>query len=476
MWYREAQQGRLNLDTQTGVENFREELKALIGKSLVRNKLNPLQFVVDFDKLNSLLASSPLNRYVKNIRDIKTIAHEFKKAGQVVPAANFDPRKKIISISKIYNVDNMASFLHEVVHAIDPLTIKKSFSIKDSYMDEIRPYFNQRRERLAAFEDLDEFYSSDKLRKVLEIFYIKDKKNYPTVDIARKAFMDDFKNYTQNPSESILFNPSRFHSYLVSANNDIDTVTLLLSNSYKPFTREEFKKIFGDLDPTSPDVIIKVREYFKKHPERREPRDVQYHKQLKKLFSNVYTNIAKEIMPEYKGSVKPFNVNSTTMESASKSWLAKFLSKTKKISLESSQEAIDYFTYQRRDLFNKFISTLRTLNIVLDENFNFQDPRWQLLEPIVELMLNELIKYLENPQQYKTNAQTDEQRIIKQLNEEIINIKNDNTIKDKKAYFLKHWSDSLKKLGTMEQNELLGKFPVMDMNKGLQIMKNIGQK
>jgi hypothetical protein len=32
MWYREAQQGRLNLDTQTGVENFREELKALIGK------------------------------------------------------------------------------------------------------------------------------------------------------------------------------------------------------------------------------------------------------------------------------------------------------------------------------------------------------------------------------------------------------------------------------------------------------------
>jgi hypothetical protein len=181
-------------------------------------------------------------------------------------------------------------------------------------------------------------------------------------------------------------------------------------------------------------------------------------------------------MPEYKGSVKPFNVNSTTMESASKSWLAKFLSKTKKISLESSQEAIDYFTYQRRDLFNKFISTLRTLNIVLDENFNFQDPRWQLLEPIVELMLNELIKYLENPQQYKTNAQTDEQRIIKQLNEEIINIKNDDTIKDKKAYFLKQWSDSLKKLGTLEQNELLDKFPVMDMNKGLQIMKNIGQK
>ena len=473
MWYKQAQQGRLNLDTQTGVENFREELKALIGKSLVRNKLNPLQFVINFDKLRSLLASSPLNRYVKNIQDIKTIAHLFKEAGQEVPTANFDPRKKIISIPKIYNVDNMSPFLHEVVHAIDPLTIKKSL---DSYMDDFRPYFNQRRERLAFFEDLDEFYSSGKLKKVLEIFYIKDKKNYPTLDIARKAFMDDFKNYTQNFSESILFNPSRFHSYLVSANNDIDTVTVLLSNSYKPFTREEFKKIFGDLDPTSPDAIFKVREYLKKHPERRESRDVQYYKQLSKFFSNVYTNIAKEIMPAYKGSVKPFNVNSTTLESASKSWLAKFLSKTKKISLESSQEAIDYFTYQRRDFFNKFISTLRTLNIVLDESFNFQDPRWQILEPIVELMLAELIKYLENPQQYKTNLQTDEQKIIKQLNKEIDLIINDKKIKDKKAYFLEHWSDSLKKLGTLEQNELLGKFPSMSFDQGINIMRNIGQK
>jgi hypothetical protein len=116
------------------------------------------------------------------------------------------------------------------------------------------------------------------------------------------------------------------------------------------------------------------------------------------------------------------------------------------------------------------------LNIVLDENFNFQDPRWQLLEPVVELLLNELIKYMENPQQYKTNLQTDEQRIIKQLNEEIDKIINDKTIKDKKAYFLEHWSDSLKKLGTLEQNELLGKFPATSFDQGINIMKNIGQK
>ena len=91
-------------------------------------------------------------------------------------------------------------------------------------------------------------------------------------------------------------------------------------------------------------------------------------------------------------------------------------------------------------------------------------------------MLNELIKYLENPQQYKTNLQTDEQRIIKQLNEEIDKIINDKKIKDKKAYFLEHWSDSLKKLGTLEQHELLNKFSSMSFDQGINIMRNIGQK
>lgn len=69
-----------------------------------------------------------------------------------------------------------------------------------------------------------------------------------------------------------------------------------------------------------------------------------------------------------------------------------------------------------------------------------------------------------------------EQKIIKQLNNEIINIINDKTIKDKKTYFLKHWSDSLKKLGTLEQNELLGKFPAMAFDKFMNIGQNIGQK
>jgi len=493
MWYKQAQQGRLNLDTQTGVENFREELKALIGKSLVRNKLdlvefvstknfnniNPLGFQVDYKKLNRLLALSPLSKYVNRIVDISPYEAMARAAGEIPPSAAFDKTAKIIYIPKLYNDDNLSGFLHEVVHSIDPLIATKSFKdlrkMEEGAKDQFRSYFNKREERLAHFEQLDNFYSSKNLKKVLEIFYIKDKKKYPTTQIATKAFMDDFKNYMQNPLESILYNPTRFHSFLVAANGR-DEITSLLTNATTPLTPDEYKKIFGDISQDSPEFLPILRQYLKNHPEKKQPRDVQYISQLRKFFTNVYTENAAQIMPGYEAPVMPFNASQTIRANSAKNWLVKFISKKKNITLESAQNNLDFLILKRRDLYNNFLSTLRTLNIVLDENFNFQDPRWQLLEPLVELLLNELIKYMENPQQYKTNLQTDEQRIIKQLNEEIDKIINDKTIKDKKAYFLEHWSDSLKKLGTLEQNELLGKFPSMSFDQGINIMRNIGQK
>ncbi len=290
--------------------------------------------------------------------------------------------------------------------------------------------------------------------------------------------MNDLKNYMQNPEQSILLQPSRFHSYMVAVNGDSQKVDFLLMGSYshKPLSAQETKEIFGDVKPDSPKGHEIYKEYIRQHPDRIEARDVQFYNQMKKFFTNVYLKTQSKIMPNNSVPVRPFDASKTISVAASKNWLAKLWVKTDDIPLETAQKWVDYLTYQRRDLFNKFISTLHTLNIVLDESFNLQDPRWQLLEPIVELMLNELIKYLENPQQYKTNAQTDEQRIIKQLNEEIINIKNDKTIKDKKSSFLKHWSDSLKKLGTLEQNELLDKFSIMPFDKFMNIGKNIGQK
>lgn len=482
MWYKQAQQGRLNLDTQTGVENFREELKALIGKSLVRNKLNPLQFVINFDKLNTLLKDSILyeDDFVYSIQDIK-------KAIKLDPLAKdsrgrFIPESKQIFIPAVYDAKNYTTYLHEVVHSIDPVVKEepgKSFKLKqEDAKDSQRLYYNRRDERLAFMENLHNFYSEEKLEKVLEIFYIKEKKKYPTRELATRAFMNDLKNYMQNPEQSILLQPSRFHSYMVAVNENSQKIDLLLMGSYnyKPLSAQESKEIFGDVKPNSLKGNEKLKEYLRKHPDRTEARDIQYYNQLKKFFTNVYLKTESKIMPNNSAPVRPFDASKTISLAASKNWLAKLWVKTDGIPLQTAQNWVDYLTYKRRDLYNNFLSTLGTLNIVLDESFNFQDPRWQLLEPIVELMLNELIKYLENPQQYKTDLQTDEQKIIKQLNKEIDKIINDKKIKDKKAYFLEHWSDSLKKLGTLEQNELLGKFPSMSFDQGINIMRNIGQK
>jgi hypothetical protein len=49
-------------------------------------------------------------------------------------------------------------------------------------------------------------------------------------------------------------------------------------------------------------------------------------------------------------------------------------------------------------------------------------------------------------------------------------------IQDKRGAFLKGYGSYLKTLGTMEQNELLGKLSVMGFGNFMGIGRNIGQK
>ena len=424
-----AQQGRLNLDKQIGVENFREELKAMIGKSLVRNKLNPLQFVVDFKKLNNLLLESPLYDYVVRIQDIK-IAHKLYPDNKNAKGM-FVPSSYHMYIPAVYDAENLSTVLHEVVHSVDPVSRyepgKLPKLIKEDLKDRNRPYYNRRDERLAWMENLHNFYSEEKLKKVLEIFYIKDKKKYPTQELAKKAFINDLKNYTQNPQQSILLQPSRFHSYIIAVNEGNIAPDFLLLNSYKPPTPEEEKSIFGLKNPNSREGREIWREYLRNNPERTEARDIQFYGQLKKFFTNVYLNTESKILPNkilpgkiFPNSnsvlVRPYDAGSTISLDASKNWLAKLWSKLENVPVETALQWIDYITFKRKDLFNKFTSTLHTLNIVLDESFNFQDPRWQILEPIVEMMSNELINYLENPKQYKSSLSVDQKAVNKSIN------------------------------------------------------------
>ena len=108
------------------------------------------------------------------------------------------------------------------------------------------------------------------------------------------------------------------------------------------------------------------------------------------------------------------------------------------------------------------------------KSWNMQSPYWMLVEPALEFGLYQFGLYLENPNGY--SLETDEQKTIKYIKTKIDEILADNKISDKKGYFMKYYGSTLKTLGTMEQNDLLSKFPVMPFNQFMNIGKNIGQK
>ena len=105
------------------------------------------------------------------------------------------------------------------------------------------------------------------------------------------------------------------------------------------------------------------------------------------------------------------------------------------------------------------------------KGLNMNSPLWALLEPALEFGLYQFGLYLENPSGY--NLETPEQKTIKYLNTRINEILADNKIQDKRGYFMKNYGNDLKQLGTMEQNELLGKFPVMPFNQFMNVGKNL---
>lgn len=105
---------------------------------------------------------------------------------------------------------------------------------------------------------------------------------------------------------------------------------------------------------------------------------------------------------------------------------------------------------------------------------NMNSPYWALLEPALEFGLYQFGLFLENPSAY--SLETPEQKTIKDLNAKVNEILADNKISDKRGYFLSNYGSYLKSLGSMEQNQLLSKFPAMGFNQFQNIGRNIGQR
>ena len=136
--------------------------------------------------------------------------------------------------------------------------------------------------------------------------------------------------------------------------------------------------------------------------------------------------------------------------------------------------------FAMRMISNKLLNAFKTIGTGSKslsqsiKGLNMNSPLWALLEPAIEFGLYQFGLYLENPSAY--NLETPEKLIIRQLNTKIKEIIADPKIRDKRKYFIQNYSSYLKMLGSMEQNELLSKFPVMSYGKFMNIGNNIGQK
>jgi hypothetical protein len=108
------------------------------------------------------------------------------------------------------------------------------------------------------------------------------------------------------------------------------------------------------------------------------------------------------------------------------------------------------------------------------KSLNLNSPYWALIEPALEFGLYQFGLFMENPSAY--NFESPEQNMKRDLSTRINEIIANNKITNKREYFLKYYGSSLKQLGSLEQNELLGKFPVMGFNQFMNIGRNIRQK
>jgi hypothetical protein len=188
----------------------------------------------------------------------------------------------------------------------------------------------------------------------------------------------------------------------------------------------------------------------------------KYGKKLADLVSNIKQRNSNKPMPSRVPNVGATKVYKMGNNPA----FEVFLQTTKKLT-----------PYAKMSLRNLMQSTGKNLQNISKSLEGFAgSPQAQLIEPAIEIAFNEFGKYLENPEAYKSNLVTQEQTTIKSLNQRANEILADNTIPDKKAYFVNAYGSSLKTLGTMEQNQLLSKFPVMPFNQFTNIGNNIGQK
>lgn len=491
-----AQQGIMNLDTKLTqnaeqlITNWISEWTTQVPEGLV------------FEK------NIEIPPYLKKF--ISNISHNVPKGAK----GTFDPKTKTLYLPEILpknQLNNLIStVLHEVRHSVDPRynndklinKYNQQYYRPNAIKQDIINYFA----KYSKIPDYGEIISNyiinsgqdpnnPEIRKIWEEGFTKS-----AYDIAYKSILQQRDLYLNNPMEhsSQLGDIARLLSkqnldavrdYIKrTQGKNLSDIQLraYLKNGLNPNSRdfEAYSQILQEVSGNEAKSLSEIVKSIK-DPKWQE----QYLKQVSNAVSvynkdNRFTGLVRKenrLQPGVKTNPK-FNLEDNAKGMQNR---ASFFSKAAQLEqlAEKNPKAWSRFinsTFATRMISSKLHNVFKNIGTgskSLSQSLrglNMNSPLWGLLEPALEFGLYQFGLFLENPSAY--NLETQETSLIKNLNARINEIMADSTIKDKKGYFIKNYGSYLKQLGSMEQNQLLSKFPAMSFDRFMNIGNNIGQK
>jgi len=497
MWYKIAQQGVMNLDRI--FQGAEQAITNWIMSNIIDGDLpNAPKGYEGQYILSNIQVPQWLSKFVNQIK--------LEKSPTALGHFMYESKTLIIpfSISKKQINLFITDILHEIRHSIDPRARNEEYL---KYIGNNFYYPGNIQKILSDWYDKTGNVMSYN-QMILQLTELKKRLEYPDYkgnenELFNKLFQDMKKMYTKEMYEKVLKtvdnlyfnNPLEHSSQLGDIRKLIDKSYLdMLKEKYYPnfnikqwkeylkntlvnINSAEFETLSNQIQEVSGNTGASISGIVKS------TKSPQWFKQYAKQVNNALSEYVVPGNPlsnlvRRENRVNPSNPNanknlSTFMEQAQR--LEKLSESNpgawnKFISSNFAMKMINGKIY---NLFKGIGSGSKSLSQSI-RGLNMSSPYWAILEPALEFGLYQFGLFLENPSGF--NLDTPEQTRIKDLNARINEILADNKITDKRGYFIKNYGSTLKTLGTMEQNELLGKFPVMGFGNFMGIGRNIGQK
>ncbi len=498
-----AQQGVMNLDriskgAEKDITNWLQYMTTLLPSQ-------PGELEGGYFEFENVEVPQNLKKYISNID------HNVQEGAM----GSYNPRTKVVSLPKRiprnqYN-NLLSTVLHEIRHAIDPRY--NNSSLMENYKQQYNlPNFVSNK-MLEIFKSTAKVPSYEEFIKQMILDSGGDLNNSYMVEITKKTWPESIYNtalssiskqknlYFNNPiehssqmgdikallSKENLDKVREFIKNNQKENQSDLQIRLLLKNGLNPKS-QNFEAFSNILQQVSGNQSSSLSQIVKgtQDPKWQE----QYLKQVSNAVSVYNTDgnrfeglVRKEnrLQPGVKSNPK-FNLqdNSKALENR-----ASFFSKAAQIEALAEQNpkawsrfinsnfAMKMINNKIFNLFKGAGSGSKSLSQSI-RGINMNSPLWALLEPALEFVLYQFGLFLENPSAYK--LETDESSRIKQLNARIDEILADDKIQDKRGEFIRGYGSYLKTLGTMEQNQLLSRFPVIGFDRFMNIGRNIGQR